>query len=262
MKNIIIIISLLAYTIANSQSKTGLISYEVKFPSKNINNGYKVANLYFNDSTSVFIHSTGKTKNSGVQEKNGGVAIKFDYGDKQGQQVYRNFKQKSIKLRFPKSSLFSDFTVDDTWKSINWQIENDTKVIGKYKCQKAIGEFRGRTYTAWFTEEIPLPYGPWKLFGLPGLIIEASDDTKMFQMKVTSIKYPCDCEYHFNPPTAEESKTLKELVDFSDNYDDHVLQRMRSKLPRNMRNKLRKNPNNSKSKSRMYRKEVKYEWEK
>jgi len=247
-------------TFAQSNYK-GIVSYDVKFPSKNINNKFKEANLIFNDSISVFRHSTKRRDDAGVSQKNDGISIKFDYGDEQGQQVYRNYNKKTIILRFPKSSLFSDFVVKDTWQPINWEIVNKFKKIGKYKCQKAVGYFRGRTYTAWFTEEIPLPYGPWKLFGLPGLILEAEDSEKMFKMEFRSIKYPCECNYNFKYPTANEEKTLKELVEFSDNYDDYVLKRMRAKLPRNMANKLRKNPNGKNTKSRKFRKEKIFEWE-
>lgn len=42
-------------------------------------------------------------------------------------------------------------------------------------CRKATGYFRGRNYIAWFCSDIPIPYGPWKLGGLPGLIIKAYD---------------------------------------------------------------------------------------
>ena len=45
----------------------------------------------------------------------------------------------------------------------------DSTVLG-YTCHKATTRFRGRDYIAWYTEEIPFPYGPFKFGGLPGLI--------------------------------------------------------------------------------------------
>lgn len=56
-----------------------------------------------------------------------------------------------------------------------WEIEDETKNILGYECNKAVTTFRGRKWMAWFTPEIPVQEGPWKLFGLPGLILEAYD---------------------------------------------------------------------------------------
>ena len=47
--------------------------------------------------------------------------------------------------------------------------EGDSTILG-YTCHKATTRFRGRDYIAWYTEEIPYPYGPYKFGGLPGLI--------------------------------------------------------------------------------------------
>ena len=47
--------------------------------------------------------------------------------------------------------------------------QGDSTILG-YTCHKATTRFRGRDYIAWYTEEIPFPYGPFKFGGLPGLI--------------------------------------------------------------------------------------------
>lgn len=70
----------------------------------------------------------------------------------------------------------SEFTVKEDFPRQNWIIEEETKEIGGYDCQKATTTFKGRNYEAWFCTDIPLPYGPWKLNGLPGLILSAKDD--------------------------------------------------------------------------------------
>ncbi len=56
-----------------------------------------------------------------------------------------------------------------------WEIGDETKIILGYECNKAETDFRGRRWTVWFTPDIPVQEGPWKLYGLPGLILEAYD---------------------------------------------------------------------------------------
>jgi GLPGLI family protein len=75
-------------------------------------------------------------------------------------------------------------------EKINWKLDNQTKRIGNFNCLKATGEFRGRIYTAWYTLEIPAPYGPWKLQGLPGLIIEAYNENQEIYFYTKKIEYP------------------------------------------------------------------------
>ena len=58
---------------------------------------------------------------------------------------------------------------------IAWMLEDDTLVIGGLLCHRATGKLYGKQWTAWYTEEMPSSAGPWKLRGLPGLIIKAED---------------------------------------------------------------------------------------
>lgn len=69
----------------------------------------------------------------------------------------------------------SEFFLNDNFPQLDWMITEESKEIGGYLCQKATTKFKGRNYEAWFCPEIPIPYGPWKLHGLPGLILAARD---------------------------------------------------------------------------------------
>ena len=81
------------------------------------------------------------------------------------------------------------FLIKDSFTDLNWEITSETKEIAGYNCIKAIAPYRGRIWQAWFTQEIALPFGPWKLHGLPGLILEASDTTDRYSFKVVKIEF-------------------------------------------------------------------------
>lgn len=57
-----------------------------------------------------------------------------------------------------------------------WKIDDETKDLNGYRCQKATTSFGGRNYEAWFTQDIPIADGPYKFNGLPGLIVTIADD--------------------------------------------------------------------------------------
>ena len=58
---------------------------------------------------------------------------------------------------------------------VDWTLDDDTLAIGGLLCHRGTGKLYGKQWTVWYTEEMPSSAGPWKLRGLPGLIVKAED---------------------------------------------------------------------------------------
>lgn len=99
-------------------------------------------------------------------------------------------KQLTEYCRMPGSVEEYNSFYSETIPTQNWFIGSETQDILGYQCQKATCKFRGRNYTAWFTTEIPLCYGPWKFGGLPGLILKVYDEKKEFVFHCVGIERP------------------------------------------------------------------------
>jgi GLPGLI family protein len=91
--------------------------------------------------------------------------------------------------------IFGDISFDgkekfykDTLHVMSWFISEEKKMIDSFLCYKATTHFKGRNYTAWFCPAIPIPNGPWKLGGLPGLIVEAYEDNKDLYFLLSEIR--------------------------------------------------------------------------
>ena len=70
------------------------------------------------------------------------------------------------------------YETHDPLGKIDWTLTEDTLTISGLLCHRATGKIYGKQWTAWYTEEIPSSAGPWKLRGLPGLIVKAEDSEK------------------------------------------------------------------------------------
>lgn len=72
------------------------------------------------------------------------------------------------------------YFTEEALPEFDWQISDSTKNILGYECIMAEADYHGRKWTAWFTADIPVMNGPWKLGGLPGIILEAADNSGLY----------------------------------------------------------------------------------
>jgi len=148
------------------------------------------ATLFINKNISVFhekMNTSKEIKKENIDDFIDDNTLKFDvkYNDK-----YYKYNSDTKEITFVDHIIMvGDFIVNDKPPIIDWQLESETKIISNLKCYKATGIFRGRKWIAWYTSEIPFSVGPWKLNGLPGLILEAYDEDKKFSFIAKSIKY-------------------------------------------------------------------------
>lgn len=82
--------------------------------------------------------------------------------------MIKDLKTESLKSYY---KVFIDrYVYEEPFPEIQWELGDETQVICGYLCNKATGQFRGRNWTAWYSEKIPINNGPWKFGNLPGLI--------------------------------------------------------------------------------------------
>ena len=69
-----------------------------------------------------------------------------------------------------------------------WKLLEGDSIVCKYPCHKAVTTFRGRTWTVWYTLDLPYSDGPWKFCGLPGLVLHAYDSDGYFRFNCIGIE--------------------------------------------------------------------------
>ena len=87
----------------------------------------------------------------------------------------------------PRAKKLKTSTIGNEWLYQDLHADSVMTILGM-ECHKATTKFRGRVWEVWFTEEIPISLGPWKLGGLPGLILKATADHDFIKFTAISIK--------------------------------------------------------------------------
>ena len=128
---------------------------------------------------------------------------------------YRNYP--AGKSTYLDVSIIESFRITEPLEQPKWDIITDsTKQILGYDCQMARCKFKGRTWIAWFTADIPLDNGPWKLCGLPGLILRAYDSKQQYIFDCVGMKQAEEGENITYDSKFDKysTSTMKEFIDY------------------------------------------------
>lgn len=96
-----------------------------------------------------------------------------------------------------KAIIGEDFLVMKPYFKVKWELENETKKIGKFTCLKAtatltetnpIGISKTFNILCWYTNEIPTNLGPAGFNGLPGLIVSLEKGNTLLTLKTVKIE--------------------------------------------------------------------------
>nr|WP_298001267.1 GLPGLI family protein [uncultured Flavobacterium sp.] len=136
---------------------------------------------------------------------------------------YMKIDQATHKIEMIRNIFKKNFLVTDQI-NYSWKITNETKQIQNFTCYKATTAFRGNTFEAWFTPDIPINAGPWKWYGLPGLILEATDKDQSVVFKVEKIEKLTE-EIPF-PSRGLTTVTLQQYFIKGKEADDALMARM------------------------------------
>lgn len=91
----------------------------------------------------------------------------------------------------------SFFKTVESLNSIKWDISSELSDYEGMKTQKATTDFGGRSWTVWFTQEIPLLEGPYKFKNLPGFVVKAASGDGDYLFEFTkSEKAQTVLKYH------------------------------------------------------------------
>lgn len=133
-------------------------------------------------------------------------------------QILKNFKTDVS--CFHGHILGQPYLYEETIPEINWELQDETKEILGYECHKATARWRGRNWTAWYSD-IPYSDGPWKFTGLPGLILGLEDTTGEHKFQAVVIKkdkYPFGFRKKSNPIKTKREKFEEMLKDHRLNF--------------------------------------------
>jgi len=220
MKNILL--ASLLFFIINLNAQTIKVEYEVILNrntfirSTKCNYDLIISNnksIYYNDYNNINVFPYIDWKPEVVRDIDGKKTIKVS--DNILVAITQDYFYKDYNID---TLLYNDISgkkkmiLGESINLFNWEIipESDT-IILNYKCQKAICNFRGRDYEAFFSSDIVNYGGPWKFDGLPGLILSVRSKFDYFIINPVKLTISAEVENVNNP-----YENIKKILSWDD----------------------------------------------
>ncbi|WP_103865438.1 GLPGLI family protein [Aquimarina sp. I32.4] len=241
MKNLILVIAFLTfnYTVNAQKEIIGIVEYQ---NIVNNENGVSFATpykLHFNSTISLYTREGKgeqiKNKESENKIEGGGTISEHKIMKSSTPMAYYYTNNSASELIFRETIVDKLYEVEDSIESISWKLHSKHKKIGMYSCQKATAKYRGREYTVWFTSEIPISHGPWKLRGLPGLILEVTEETGKFEFRAIKIDVQPDRKEvleKLNKPVINKITDMTTYKKVLENKFEETVAKLKASLPR------------------------------
>lgn len=222
------ILSLLAMPMLMAQQSTRFV-YQVTTTPDSTNTDSRKSELAYLDTNGKqsYFYAENTLKRDSIMER---MRATKSFDRSQMENLRSNL-QFSIEKDLGKQSLLYKSRIGRDQYSYNetpafpWKILPETVKIGEYNTQKAEVVYGGRTWYAWFTQEIPLQDGPYKFSGLPGLIVKVQDAKGDYSFdlmqtkKIASVQQPQTRGQYINISKSKyadlEKKFQKDPVSFS-----------------------------------------------
>lgn len=226
MKKIILSIILFSCNNLFSQNTINKVTYKVGRYNSNYSNDTHKKNentpfdvelniltfhLYYNNEISLFSPVDGLNKNNDFEAKSARIMA--------GNLCYKN--NRTMEKIEQIESFDEIYNVAKPFEEYLWEITSETRKINGYICYKAKTKKRMHnelrqsssifTPEAWFCPEIPSTFGPKGLDGLPGLVLEATFNGRIYYY-ATEIEFDTKDKINLIKPTKYKYVSEEELI--------------------------------------------------
>lgn len=158
--------------------------------------------LYFNNKRSVY--------KPGRENDNGNLKMWFASTPASDNVVYTDFANQAVTAY--KTVYEEKFLVQDSMRKLEWKMVDELRMIGDYKCKKAVSKICDSVVVvAFYTEDIIASGGPEMFSGLPGMILEVAIPRLFTTWVATKIDINPPGEKDMTAPEKGKKTTQKEL---------------------------------------------------